>query len=65
MEIQMKTPVAAKVAEGKVHCPMCTHTVSAQVEYTPRRMKVVSGQKCERCSASLDVAVVLYLRNAA
>jgi len=28
-------------------------------------MKVVSGQKCERCSASLDVAVVLYLRNAA
>jgi hypothetical protein len=64
MEIQMKAPVA-KVAAGKVHCPMCTHSVVGNIEYTPRYMKVVPGQKCERCSASLDVAVVLYLRNAA
>lgn len=64
MEVQMKAPVA-KVAEGKVHCPMCTHAVPGKIEYTPRRMKVVPGQKCERCGASLDVAVVLYLRQAA
>ena len=64
MEIQMKMPVA-KVAAGKVHCPMCTHSVTGNVEYTPRSLKVVPGQKCERCGASLDVAVVLYLRNAA
>jgi hypothetical protein len=54
-----------KVARGQVHCPMCTHAVSGDVEYTKRWMKVVPGQKCERCGASLDVASVLYLRNAA
>jgi hypothetical protein len=64
MEVQMKSPVA-KIAAGKVHCPMCTHSVPGNVAYTPRHMKVVPGQKCERCGTSLDVAVVLYLRNAA
>ena len=64
MEVRMKAPTV-KVAAGKVHCPMCTHAVSGNVEYTPRRMKVAPGQKCERCGASLDVAVVLYLRDAA
>jgi transposase-like protein len=64
MEVQFKAPVV-KVSEGKVHCPMCTHSVTANVEYTPRQMRVAQGQKCERCGVSLDVAVVLYLRNAA
>ena len=65
----MDTPVARKVevktAEGQVHCPICTHTVPASVEYTERRMKVVPGQKCRRCHASLDAAALLYLRQAA
>lgn len=64
MEVQMKVP-EVKTATGTVHCPMCTHSVPANVDYTARRMKVAAGQKCPRCSASLDVAVVLYLRNAA
>jgi hypothetical protein len=65
----METPVArkaeVKTAEGQVHCPICTHTVPASVEYTDRRMKVVPGQKCRRCHASLDAAALLYLRQAA
>jgi hypothetical protein len=64
MELQMKVQ-AVKVAAGKAHCLMCTHTVSANVEYTPRTMRVAPGQKCERCGVSLDVAVALYMRNAA
>ena len=64
METQSKVP-ERKTARGQVHCPMCTHSVSGEVEYTPRWMKVVPGQKCERCGSSLDVGAVLYLRNAA
>jgi len=64
MEVQMKAP-EKKTARGQVHCPMCTHSVSGEVEYTRRWMKVVPGQRCERCGSSLDVAAVLYLRNAA
>jgi hypothetical protein len=64
MEIQLKAP-EKKMAKGQVHCPMCTHSVSGEVVYTSRWMKIVPGQKCERCGASLDAAAVLYLRNAA
>jgi len=48
MEFQMKAP-EKKVTNGQVHCPMCTHSVSGEVEYTKKWMKVVPGQKCERC----------------
>ncbi len=60
----MKVP-AAETTKGLVHCPSCTHTVPATVELLPRRMKVVPGQKCERCHSSLDAAAVLYLAHAA
>lgn len=52
-------------AQGYVHCPMCTHTVPADVEYVRKRTKIKLGQKCPRCRASLDAAAVLYLLNAA
>jgi hypothetical protein len=51
--------------QARVHCPMCTHSVPAQVDYVKKRMIVKAGQRCPRCSASLDVAAVLYLLNAA
>lgn len=60
----MKAPVA-KAAEGHVHCPICTHTVPAAIEYVGKRVKVLSGQKCQRCQSSLDAAALLYVRQAA
>ena len=64
MKIEMK-PVPVVESKAYLHCPICTHTVPATVEYTDRRMKVVPGQKCQRCHASLDAAALLYLRQAA
>jgi hypothetical protein len=50
---------------AKVYCPMCTHTVDATVELEPRRTQVKQGQKCPRCSGSLDAGYVMYLERAA
>ena len=45
---------------GLVYCPICTHTVDAAVVTEPRRgPKVVAGQRCGRCSASLDAGYVV------
>jgi hypothetical protein len=60
----MKAPVA-QTAKGQVHCPICTHSVPADVEYIGKRVKVIPGQKCERCHSSLDAAALLYMRQAA
>ncbi len=65
----VKSPVVKapgiKTTEGHVHCPICTHTVLAKVECNGKRVKVVAGQKCQRCHASLDAAALLYIREAA
>ena len=50
---------------GQVHCPMCTHTVPADIDLKPKRAKVAAGQRCPRCGASLDVAVVVQVQEAA
>jgi endogenous inhibitor of DNA gyrase (YacG/DUF329 family) len=60
----MKAPLVEK-AQAQVHCPICTHTVSAQVDIIARRVKVSAGQKCPRCGSSLDAAAVVYIREAA
>jgi transposase-like protein len=60
----MKFPVA-EVVKGHVHCPICTHTVPADVTVISRSTKVVAGQKCPRCHSSLDAAAVMYLAHAA
>jgi DNA-directed RNA polymerase subunit RPC12/RpoP len=44
---------------------MCTHTVRADVEQIAKKMQVVPGQKCPRCSGRLDVAVVVQVLEAA
>lgn len=53
------------LTQAQVHCPSCTHSVPADVLCAGKRVKVVTGQKCERCRSSLDAAAVLYLRQAA
>ena len=60
----MKAPLVEK-AQALVHCPICTHTVPAEIETVVRRVRVAPGQKCPRCRASLDAAAVVYIRQAA
>ena len=57
--------IAAKRFKGQVHCPMCTHSVEAEVAEVGRAVRVVPGQKCPRCAATLDVAAVIEVREAA
>ena len=54
-----------KNLKGQVHCPMCTHTVTADVNIVSKRPRVAPGQKCARCAAPLDAAYVVYLPEAA
>jgi hypothetical protein len=51
--------------KGAVCCPICTHTVDAMITYTPRSARVTPGQKCARCSSSLDAGYVLRIDRAA
>jgi hypothetical protein len=50
---------------GKVYCTLCTRPVDAEItlHQSPgsrsARVQVTSGQKCPRCSASLDAAFVI------
>lgn len=43
----------------KVYCPICTHTVEADVVLRERRAIVRPGQKCPRCLGSLDAGYIL------
>lgn len=52
-------------AHGHVYCPLCTHTVEANIVFTPRGVRVAAGQKCPRCSSSLDAGYVLGTGRAA
>lgn len=51
--------------KGFVHCPICTRAVSAEVEQLGKIVQVMPGQKCPRCSSTLDVAAVLQVLEAA
>lgn len=48
-------------AKAFLYCPMCTHTVSGEVQHAGRRTKVKPGQTCPRCRGALDAAYVLRL----
>jgi hypothetical protein len=52
-------------APGAVYCPLCTHTVQATVTYTSRSAHVTPGQRCPRCSSSLDAGYVIRVNRAA
>jgi hypothetical protein len=51
--------------KGQVHCPICTHTVPADLDLRGKYARVAKGQKCPRCGSSLDVAVVIQIPEAA
>jgi uncharacterized paraquat-inducible protein A len=52
---------------GQALCPICTHTVPAEIDIKAKGKiaRVTPGQRCTRCSASLDVAVVIEIPQAA
>ena len=59
-----ETATLAEVRPSKVYCTLCTRTVDASVTVGSnmlgrRQLRVVAGQKCPRCSGSLDAAYVL------
>ena len=51
--------------KGLVHCPICTHTVPADIDLRGKSPRVAAGQKCPRCGSSLDVAAVVQVPEAA
>jgi len=60
----MKTPLMNHM-KGLAHCPICTHTVPCELDLKGKFPRVASGQKCGRCGASLDVAAVVQIPEAA
>jgi hypothetical protein len=60
-----RTPRKTTEARGAVYCPLCTHTVEANVTFGPRGSRVAPGQKCPRCSSSLDAGYVIRVDRAA
>lgn len=52
-------------SRGWVYCPICTHTVEAAVVTTRKHSMAVPGQRCPRCSASLDAGYVMRIHQAA
>ncbi len=63
MKVLTKCPEPVK--RGAVYCPICTHTVEAEVVTVKKATFVRPGQKCARCHASLDAGYVLHLAQAA
>jgi hypothetical protein len=59
------TQMETKQHKGGVYCPICTHTVEADVITTRKQAYVKPGQRCARCSASLDAAWVISFDRAA
>ncbi|MGA7415939.1 MAG: hypothetical protein WBW33_36040 [Bryobacteraceae bacterium] len=54
---------AARVEQ--VYCPLCTHTVPAEVILKGKRMIVRPGQKCARCHSPIDAGYVFRRDRAA
>ena len=52
-------------ARALVYCPICTHTVEAEAGFEGKKPLVTPGQKCPRCSSSLDAGLVVQFREAA
>jgi endogenous inhibitor of DNA gyrase (YacG/DUF329 family) len=60
----MKTFVESHT-KGLAHCPICTHTVPAEIDLRGKYPRVMTGQKCPRCGSALDVAAVIQIPEAA
>jgi uncharacterized radical SAM superfamily Fe-S cluster-containing enzyme len=57
--------LVADHTQGQALCPICTHTVPAEISVKGKHVRVAPGQKCPRCGSSLDVAVVIQFPEAA
>ena len=57
----MPHPAPARHERGFVYCPICTHTVEADILRTARSARVKDGEKCPRCGSSIGSALVLSL----
>ncbi|GAB4409502.1 MAG: hypothetical protein OHK0021_19440 [Bryobacter sp.] len=55
----LEPEVARKSLTGLVYCPMCTHSVTANIEPGKRGYRVLPNQRCPRCSGSMDAAFVI------
>jgi hypothetical protein len=54
-----------RVEKGRVYCVICTHKVEAEVLAGGGHARVLPGQKCPRCSSTLDGGYVVELHRAA
>jgi len=63
--LQTKTQRPPVESKAYVYCPICTHTVEGTVVSNGKTAKVKAGQKCSRCSASLDAGYIMRLERAA
>ena len=54
---------AARIEQ--VYCPLCTHTVPAEVVFKGKRLIVRPGQKCARCHSPIDAGYVFRRDRAA
>ena len=59
------TTAIANIARALVYCPICTHSVEAEAGLQGKKPLVKPGQKCPRCSSSLDAGLVIQFREAA
>ena len=50
---------------GLAHCPICTHTVPAEIDLKGKYARVAAGQQCPRCGSCLEVALVIQIPEAA
>ncbi|MGH9720992.1 MAG: hypothetical protein ACRD8O_12325 [Bryobacteraceae bacterium] len=61
----MPKPEAEKIVKAVLYCPLCTRYVDGDVRTDVRKPHVAPGQKCPRCSSSLDAAIVVQFPKAA
>lgn len=64
-QTQSRTTVPAETHVSKVYCPMCTHTVEAEIVHLGQHARVKDGQKCARCGAALDAGYIFRIDRAA
>lgn len=50
---------------GVLYCPICTRYVDGEITRVGKKVIAVAGQKCPRCSSSLDAATVVKIPQAA
>lgn len=65
MTNKVRPQVSETESNAFVYCPICTHTVEGIVVSNGKSARVKPGQKCTRCSASLDPGYIMRLAQAA